>query len=93
MFRKPNKNGAHDHSGRGEDILGGPDPRGREDSLSAPGTEPHPGTDILGGPDGPGPEDELTAPGHAPQEPTAHDILGGPDRPGPEDIMGPPRDA
>jgi hypothetical protein len=93
MFRKRNKNGAHDRSVRGGDTLGGPDPGGREDILSAAGTEPHPGKDILGGPDGPAPEDELAAPGHVPEEPTEHDILGGPDRPGPEDSMGPPRDA
>jgi hypothetical protein len=93
MFGRHNKNSAHDRSIRTGDTMGGPDPAGREDILSPPGTEPHLGRDILGGPDAPGPEDELTASGRGPARPAAHDILGGPDRPGPEDIMGPPRDA
>jgi hypothetical protein len=89
MSSKPSKNGAHGEMGNGEDILGGPDRMGREDILSAPGREPHPGMDILGGPDGAGPEDELTAPGRAPAIPGQHDVLGGPDPAGREDILGP----
>jgi hypothetical protein len=89
MSSKPSKNGAHDEMGNGEDILGGPDRTGREDVLSAPGREPHPGMDILGGPDGAGPEDEPTAPGRAPAIPAQHDVLGGPDPADREDILGP----
>lgn len=89
MSSKAGKNGAHDQAVNAEDILGGPDPAGREDILSAAGREPQPGTDILGGPDGAGPEDELSAPGHAPAAPAPHDILGGPDSERHEDIMSP----
>lgn len=83
-----NEDDAHDRMPHDGDILGGPDAKKREDVLSAPGREPHPGRDIMGGPDGPGPEDELTAPGR-PASPAPHDILGGPDPEGPEDIMSP----
>jgi hypothetical protein len=87
MSSKAGKNSAHDQAANGGDVLGGPDPGGGEDILSAPGREPHPDTDILGGPDGAGPEDELTAPGHAPATPAPHDILGGPDSERHEDIL------
>lgn len=33
MSSKPSKNGAHGEMGNSEDILGGPDPAGREDIL------------------------------------------------------------
>jgi hypothetical protein len=89
MSSKPGDNGAHDERRNGEDILGGPDRTGREDILSVPGREPHPGMDILGGPDGAGPEDELTAPGRAPEIPAQRDVFGGPDPVGREDIMRP----
>jgi hypothetical protein len=78
--------GKDDQSASRKDTLGGPDPEGREDIVSAPGREPQPGGDILGGPDDAGPEDELTAPGEA-AEPAARDVFGGPDPARREDIV------
>jgi hypothetical protein len=74
----------------GGDVLGGPDPAGREDIISAPGGEPNLGKDILGGPDPTGTEDELTAPGPPPASPASRDSFGGPDPAGTEDILRPP---
>ncbi|HEX6522899.1 MAG TPA: hypothetical protein VF070_23295 [Streptosporangiaceae bacterium] len=92
MSSETSKNSPHGQAVSGEDtlgdILGGPDPGGREDILPAPGREPHPGTDTLGGPDAAGPEDEFAIPGR-PADPAPHDILGGPDSAGTEDIMNP----
>ena len=88
MSSKNNKNGDPGRSTRDEDILGGPDQGGREDVLSPPGLDPHPGKDILGGPDGVGPEDVLTPLGE-PAMPAPHDVLGGPDPDGTEDILRP----
>jgi hypothetical protein len=89
MSSETSKNTAQDQVVSGGDILGGPDPAGREDILPAPAGEPQPGMDILGGPDAAGPEDEFTAPGR-PAGPAPHDILGGQDFAGTEDIMNPP---
>ena len=50
MASTNDKNGTHHKTVNGGDILGGPDPGGREDIISRQGQEPMPGTDILGGP-------------------------------------------
>lgn len=96
MTSKNDKNSARDQTVNVGDILGGPDPGGREDIMeditSKQGQEPMPGKDILGGPDGVDQEDVLSAPSR-PTRPPSHDVLGGPDSPGTEDIMRPPGDA
>jgi hypothetical protein len=83
------KNGAHRKAISRGDILGGPDPGGREDIISTQGKEPMPGTDILGGPDGVDRGDVVSAPGRPVGQPS-DDVLGGPDSPDEGDIMSPP---
>ena len=66
------------------DILGGPDPGGREDVIG--GREGDPTQDTLGGPDPGGREDVI---GGREADPT-QDTLGGPDPGDREDVLAPP---